>query len=142
VLEGTPFRVHVVDERAEWITAPGLPGSVRRHDRPWEEALPELPWSEDDAPFVCVMTHRHDVDEQIVAATLERPARYVGMIGSRTKAAKIRARLEARGVPAAALDRVRCPMGVTGGGKTPREVAISIAAELLQVLHQATPADP
>jgi len=132
VLAGTPFVVHAVDERDEWIDA--LPAEVRRHKTPWDVFAPEAAWSA-ERTYVAIMTHRHDVDEAIVADVVGRPARYVGLIGSTTKWRRFRDRLEARGVAAAALDRVRCPIGADLGGKTPPEVAISVAAELLAVHH-------
>ena len=81
------------------------------------------------------MTHRHDIDEAIVADVVGRPARYLGLIGSPTKWRRFRDRLESRGVAEEALDRVKCPIGLDVGGKSPQEVAISIAAELLGVHH-------
>jgi xanthine dehydrogenase accessory factor len=132
VLAGTPFRVDAIDEREEWTGA--LPGEVRRHTAPWDVFAREAEWSA-ERTYVAIMTHRHDVDEAIVADVVGRPARYLGLIGSRTKWRRFRDRLEGRGVPSEALDRVRCPIGLDVGGKTPQEVAISIAAELLSVHH-------
>jgi xanthine dehydrogenase accessory factor len=132
VLAGTPFVVHAVDERDEWIGA--LPAGVHRHATPWDVFAGEADWSA-ERTFVAVMTHRHDTDEAIVADVVARPARYVGLIGSATKWRRFRERLEARGVARDALDRVKCPIGLDIGGKSPPEVAISVAAELLRVHH-------
>jgi xanthine dehydrogenase accessory factor len=132
VLAGTPFTVHAVDERDEWIDA--VPADVRRHKVPWDVFASEATWSA-ERTYVAIMTHRHDVDEAIVGDVVARAARYVGLIGSATKWRRFRDRLEARGTAAAALDRVRCPIGADIGGKAPSEVAISVAAELLAVHH-------
>ncbi|HEY8091609.1 MAG TPA: xanthine dehydrogenase accessory protein XdhC, partial [Polyangiaceae bacterium] len=132
VLAGTPFVVHAIDEREEWSGA--LPPGVRRHAVPWDAFVAEAEWSA-DRTFVAIMTHRHDVDEAIVADVVKRPARYVGLIGSETKWRRFRDRLESRGLTKEALDRVRSPIGLDVGGKSPQEVAISIAAELLGVHH-------
>ncbi len=132
VLAGTPFVVHAVDERDEWSGA--LPAEVRRHAVAWDAFAAEAPWST-ERTYVAIMTYRHDLDEAIVADVVQRPARYLGLIGSTTKWRRFRERLEARGTPAAALDRVKCPIGVDIGGKSPSEVAISVAAELLSVHH-------
>jgi xanthine dehydrogenase accessory factor len=131
-LAGTPFRVHAIDERAEWSSA--VPEEVQRHMVPWDAFVADATWSA-EGTYVAIMTHRHDVDEAIVADVVRRPARYVGLIGSQTKWRRFRERLEARGVPAQALDRVRCPIGIDVGGKSPQEVAISVAAQLLAVHH-------
>lgn len=133
-LEGTPFRIHLVDERPEWLHGERVPASVVRHEEPWDVFAARAVW---DArrTYVAVMTHRHDVDQDIIAFAVDKPARYVGLIGSKTKWARFRQRLEARGVTAGQLQRVQCPMGVEIGGKSPQEVAVSIAAGLLQVHH-------
>ncbi len=81
---------------------------------------------------VLVMTHDHALDYRIVQAALQRDdLGFVGLIGSATKAAGFRARLIR-----AAIDpgRLVCPVGVPGvGGKLPAEIAIAVAAQLLQV---------
>jgi xanthine dehydrogenase accessory factor len=132
VLAGTPFVVHAVDEREEWSAA--LPAEVHRHATPWDVFAREAEWSA-ERTYVAIMTHRHDLDEAIVADVVTRPARYLGLIGSLTKWRRFRDRLEARGVSKDALDRVKCPIGLDVGGKSPQEVAISVAAELLGVHH-------
>jgi xanthine dehydrogenase accessory factor len=75
-----------------------------------------------------------------VADVIARPTRFVGLIGSQTKWRRFRDRLEARGVAASALDRVHCPIGLDIGGKSPQEVALSVAAQLLAVHHGRAPA--
>ncbi|HEY1690844.1 MAG TPA: xanthine dehydrogenase accessory protein XdhC [Polyangiaceae bacterium] len=132
VLAGTAFVVHAVDERAEWSDA--LPEGVRRHAVPWDAFVSEAAWDE-ARTYVAIMTHRHDVDEAIVADVVGRPARYLGLIGSTVKWRRFRDRLESRGLAKEALDRIKCPIGLDVGGKAPQEVAISVAAELLSVHH-------
>lgn len=81
--------------------------------------------------FYLVMTHSHALDFEIVErALLRKDARFVGMIGSETKAAKLRARLRARGVDAS---RLTSPIGLFKAGKHPAEVAVSAVAQLLQL---------
>jgi xanthine dehydrogenase accessory factor len=138
VLQGTPFRVDLVDEREEWVNAPGLPAAVRRHPVGWDTFVDEARFSA-ATTYVVVMTHRHDLDQEIIADVIDRPARFIGLIGSRTKWARFRHRLLARGASAAKLDRVHSPVGVPTGGKAPQEVAISIAASLLQTHYQPRP---
>ncbi|AGC44945.1 putative xanthine dehydrogenase accessory factor [Myxococcus stipitatus DSM 14675] len=135
ILDGTPFRVHLVDERPEWLQGERIPDAVTRHEEPWEEFFAHAVWDA-QRTYVAVMTHRHDLDQDIIAAAVEKPARYLGLIGSKTKWARFRQRLEARGVPASRIERVQCPMGLELGGKSPQEVAVSIAAGLLQLHHQ------
>ena len=124
-------RVDWIDERAEAFPSATPPGvRVVVSDAP-EEEVARLPAGAD----VLVMTHSHALDLRIVAAALGRPdLRLVGLIGSRTKRARFLARLEHRGVPPAALARLTCPIGLPGvGGKRPAEIAIAVAAQLLQL---------
>lgn len=87
----------------------------------------------DDRTFVVVVTRGHRHDEQALEAVLDRGARYVGMIGSRRKVKLIFDDLRARGARAQAMDRVHAPIGLPIGGVTVEEIALSIAAELVQV---------
>jgi xanthine dehydrogenase large subunit len=63
----------------------------------------------------------------------DSPTTYLGVIGSRVKREVLRKELEAAGVPAAASTRLRCPIGLPVGGNQPGEIAVSVAAEILQV---------
>ncbi|WP_457323491.1 xanthine dehydrogenase accessory protein XdhC [Roseateles sp. P5_E11] len=84
-----------------------------------------------------VMTHNHAEDFEIIAACLKRQRErgdlvFIGMIGSRTKWASFRQRLEARGFTEADLARVVCPIGVPGvAGKQPAVIAIAALAQVL-----------
>lgn len=135
VLDGTAFRVHVVDERDEWLLSPRLPDSVVRHHEDWEDVVERAAW--DERTYAAVMTHRHDLDEEIIAALVRKPARFIGLIGSDAKWTRFRQRLANRGYSEAELSRVKCPIGIATLGKAPQEVAISFAAELLSLAAQA-----
>ena len=87
---------------------------------------------------VLIMSFSHAEDLDIVAACLKRLRErddlpYVGLIGSRTKWATFRHRLEERGFGAQELARVTSPIGVPGiHGKQPEVIAVAVAAQLLQ----------
>lgn len=130
LLSDLPCQVDWFDSREEEF--PGsLPASVRRvvAEAP-EDEVASLPAGCD----VVVMTHSHQVDLAIVEAALRRrDLPFVGLIGSRTKRARFEARLSERGFGADDLRRLVCPVGVPGaGGKLPAEIAVSVAAQLLQ----------
>lgn len=81
-----------------------------------------------------VMTHRHDLDLQIATAVLARgDFGFLGVIGSRTKAARFRAQLLNRnGMDPAKVDRMVCPIGLMGiQGKEPAVIAVSVVSQLL-----------
>ena len=79
------------------------------------------------------MTHNHALDLELSAALLKRnDFAYFGLIGSKTKRMKFEHRLRERGISAAPLQRMRCPMGLNEvKGKLPIEIAISIAGEII-----------
>ena len=84
--------------------------------------------------YYLVMTHSHPLDYEICEAVLERgDFDYLGLIGSVSKRRRFERLMRKQGVPAALLDRLTCPIGVRGiSGKKPAEIAIAVAAELLQ----------
>src|SRR5262249_22827296 len=116
VLAGTKFNVHAIDDRAEWLGAGGVPTEGRRHAEPGDEFVDGARWDA-TSTYVAIMTHRHDLDQEIVAKAIERPAKYIGLIGSTTKWNRFRERLLARGVSEEKLARVKCPIGLDIGGK-------------------------
>ena len=125
ILERVPCRLTWVDARREQFPD---------HTSARMVVDDEPAFAVDDAAagaFYLVMTHSHALDFEIVERALRRrDARFVGMIGSETKAAKLRARLGARGVDAS---RLVSPIGLFKAGKHPAEVAVSAVAQLLQL---------
>jgi xanthine dehydrogenase accessory factor len=137
-LAGTPFTVHLIDERGDWVNSPLLPPEVIRHEGDWETFVTEARWDARKT-YVAIMTFRHDVDERIVEALLRqaRPLRYLGLIGSESKWERFKQRLAARAITPEQLETVHCPIGLSlGGGKAPAEIAISVGAELLQTYYR------
>ncbi len=131
VLEGTPFRIHLIDERDEWINAPALPSSTIRHPCHYSDFIQKANWCEKRA-FVTIVTFNGAIDQQVLEEVLPHPARYVGMIGSKAKWGRIQKNLGESGVD---LSRVHCPIGHDNGGDSPQEIAISIASQLLSVYY-------
>lgn len=84
--------------------------------------------------YVCVMTRGHAADTEVEARVLCHHPRYNGMIGSRPKGAVVRRTLrEQYGYDDAAIGEIISPIGLPIGGKTPEEIAISIAAQMIAV---------
>lgn len=135
VLQGTPFLIHLVDPRPEWLDSPELPIGIRQHGGAWEPFVAGAEWSK--RVFAVVLTHSHDLDLAVIRDLALRETAYLGLIGSRTKWARFQSLLKADGLAQGRLDRVRCPIGLDlGPGKAPQEVAIAIAAQLLKILHK------
>lgn len=130
-LVGTPFTVHAIDEREEWVMSPQLPNEIVRHACEWDDFVDDAIWDQEKT-YVAVMTHRHDLDQDIIEAMIKKNIRYVGLIGSRSKWERFKQRLTLKGVAEADLSRVKCPIGIDVGGKAPQEIAVSVAGELLK----------
>lgn len=98
------------------------------HDDP--EVLASL-GADPSASALIVMTHDHQIDQQVVEWGLARGFQLCGGVGSRAKAERTRQRLAARGVSDEDIARVRMPVGVHVGARRPVEIAVAIAGELI-----------
>ncbi len=134
VMSGLPYAVRWIDSRDEIFPDPLPPGVEAEHSDPVQDAVPDLvPGS-----AVLIMSFSHAEDLDIVAACLKRQRQqhdlpYVGLIGSATKWATFRHRLQERGYSEAELAHITCPIGIPGiTGKEPEVIAIAVAAQLLQ----------
>ena len=83
--------------------------------------------------YIAILTHDDKFDEPALAAALNSPARYIGAIGSRRTHRKRVARLQADGILARQVARVRGPIGLDLGSQTAEEVALSVLAEMIAV---------
>ena len=83
--------------------------------------------------YFVVLTHSHSLDYQLCREILRRADQaWIGVIGSRSKAARFRSRLLREGFSPAAVARLVCPMGVPGiSSKWPAAIAVSVATQLL-----------
>lgn len=131
LLTGIDCDVDWIDERDEQFAgAPAAP-HIRRVAVDAVEA--EVDAARPGAYYL-VLTHRHDLDLRICERILARSdVGFLGLIGSQTKRAKFVHHFERRGVPAATLARLTCPIGAPGiVGKEPEVIAIAVVAQLLQ----------
>lgn len=125
------FVVTVIDERPEMI-AEIERDEIHRIPKNHERAFAELEFDEDT--FVCVITHDHAYDREIVAFCAKQPHAYLGMIGSRRKVEIARKTFLAGEIlTEAEMEPIDWPMGVPIHTNTPAEIAISILARLIDV---------
>jgi xanthine dehydrogenase accessory factor len=130
-------RVVCIDQRPEWLER--LPEVSCLERVCLEEPAAFVPQLSDTDVVIC-MTMGHATDLPILRAIFQAGLRptYLGVIGSRAKREVLRRELEAAGIPAAAIDPLRCPVGLPIGGNQPGEIAISLVAEVLQVRAATT----
>jgi xanthine dehydrogenase accessory factor len=85
--------------------------------------------------YAVIVTRGHTNDLEALRALAPRELRYLGLIGSRAKVARIYDALTEDQMPAEHLKRVHAPIGLDIGAVTPQEIAVSILAELIAVKH-------
>ena len=125
--------VQLIDSRSRDEVEPALP-----EDPPFDLLFIDAPEEEVDTippdSLLLVMTHSHAIDQAVIARAMARGTfPYVGLIGSDRKWARFRRRLEQRGFEAGQLDAVTCPIGLSKSSKEPRKIALSVAAEIVEV---------
>ena len=127
------FKLHVIDDREKFANAERFPHA----EEVVVDAIPD--WLERaELPahaYAVILTrgHRHDLDA--LRALAPKRIRYLGLIGSRAKVARLTDVLEGEGMPADQLRRVHSPVGLDLGAVTPQEIAVSILAELIGVKY-------
>ena len=123
------FRVTMVDDRPEFADPARFPAEVAVWAAEPEAAVARFALAAEDAVVIATRGHRQDAE--ILARVAAAPADYVGLLGSRRKKEVVTRGLAAAGVPAEALARVRVPVGLDIGARTPEEIAVSVVAELI-----------
>ena len=127
-LRALGYQVYVTDARPEWVTPERFPDCELS-----ETEADELPFVPRGRDICLIMTHDHRLDEMAIATALPSAFGFVGGVGSRAKAARIKARLEQKGMAADLLARLSMPVGLDIGARLPAEIAVAIAAQLIAI---------
>ena len=123
------YRVTICDARPVFATPKRFPDAV--------EVIVDWPHrylrgtETDERTVICVLTHDPKFDVPLLEEALRRPAAYIGAMGSRRTHEDRLERLVEAGLDAAELSRLRSPVGLDLGARTPEEVAVSVAAEIV-----------
>jgi xanthine dehydrogenase accessory factor len=133
----TGYAVRVIDPRPAFASRERFPDVALSHDWP-DEALAKTPLGPRSA--LVALMHDPKLDDPALAAALKSPCFYVGALGSRKSHAARLARLKELGFSDAELARIRGPVGLAIGAKSPAEIAISILAEMTQTLRAGSAA--
>ena len=127
------YDVTVVDPRRAFASDERFPGVAVRRDWP-DEALDDL--SPDARTAIVTLTHDPKLDDPALDRALHSPAFYIAALGSRkTHAARLE-RLSRLGHDAVAHQRIHGPAGLPLGAETPAEIAVSVMAQMTQVLRR------
>jgi xanthine dehydrogenase accessory factor len=134
VMSALPFRIVVLDDREDLATL---------SQNTWAHEIRRIRWSEVAAAvpqgnrsWVVIMTRGHAHDTRVLTKLLPLDLRYLGMMGSAAKVRQVFASMEREGVSPQDIKGVHAPIGIAVNSHTPEEIAISIAAEIIQVKNQ------
>jgi xanthine dehydrogenase accessory factor len=134
LLKGTPFKVHLIDSRENWFENLTLENHVHIHSvklNDFKTFKDAVNWNNNS--YVLVLTHDHTIDFNIIAMALKEDTKYLGLIGSKTKRIRFNNMLIKEMNISEGMSNVICPIGLEIGGDLPKEIAISVVAQLLQV---------
>jgi xanthine dehydrogenase accessory factor len=132
ILATLDFEITVIDERDNLDTLKHNADAHHKKIMPYRFISDAIP--EGNQVFVFIMTHSHKTDEKVAERLAGKKVRYLGLLGSRNKIAQIKSNLGAK-LPAETLQRIRGPIGLPINSHTPEEIAVSIAAELIQIVN-------
>ena len=133
VLASVGFRVTMYDDRAALAKPERYPGADEVICGSFADISARVQLTAED--YVVVMTPGHQADYEILTQVLRSEATYIGCIGSRSKVAKTRERLLSDGFDEREIARIHAPIGLPILAETPEEIAVSVAAEMIE--HRA-----
>ena len=129
------YRVTICDARARFATPERFPDVDEVVVRWPDEFLRGAPVDERTA--ICVLTHDHKFDVPLLKVALETPASYIGAMGAKRTTEARNERLRGEGVTEEELARIHAPIGLRIGSRTPEEVAVAVAAEIVATRRKA-----
>lgn len=127
------YDVTVIDPRASFATDERFPGISLNSEWP-DDAMREL--DPDRRTAVVTLTHDPKLDDPGLEVALKSDAFYIGALGSRKTHAGRVGRLTEAGFTEAEIGRIHAPVGLNIGSISPAEIAVSILAQITEVLHR------
>jgi xanthine dehydrogenase accessory factor len=137
LLIATPFKVTLIDSRKNWFEEKQLDDSIKQcevSEIDFKTFRDAVRWGR--SCYVLVLTHNHAIDFDIISMALKEDTKFLGLIGSKTKKVRFNNMLINDMGIEEGMSNVVCPIGLPIGGDTPKEIAISVVAQLLQVHYK------
>lgn len=132
LMQEMDFYIHLYDDRSSLKT---FLENQSAHEKTVIEDYSELktiiPAGENN--FVVVMTVGYRTDDIAIRSLLGKKFRYIGLLGSKNKTAQLFDHYEREGIPVELYQSIYAPIGIPISSQSPEEIAISIAAEIIQV---------
>lgn len=124
------FDITVLEDRVSFAGEARRAGADRVICDNFEDALKQIPGSEDT--YFLVVTRGHRYDRECLEAILKKRYAYVGMMASRGRSALLKKQMAEDGFDRKALDEIHTPVGLPINAETPEEIAVSIVSELIR----------
>lgn len=124
------FRCVVTDDRKEFSTKELFPDAEEVHTYEFDQLDDKFDIHEND--YIIAMTRGHMGDLDVQKFALKNPAYYIGVVGSKSKIAAVNEKLREAGYTDEDISRITTPIGIKIHSETPAEIAISIAAQLIE----------
>ena len=131
------YGVTVIEDREAYAEKAREAGAQRVICKSFGAALDEI--GDDPLTAFVIMTREHVHDMECLRKVLKKPFAYAGMMGSRSRTEQIRRQMLEEGYDPEKVAQVHMPIGLAIGSRTPEEIAVSVAAELISVLNAQDP---
>ena len=132
------YRVIVFDDRQEFANKNRFPSADLVKCGDFKDLLNEYDWQRQPDTSVVIVTRGHVADTVCLREVINKNLPYIGMIGSKKKNAAVFELLKSEGIGESDIKKVHAPIGLKIGAQTPEEIAVAIAAELIQTRNQNT----
>ncbi len=129
LLAGVGFNTTIVDDREQFANQANFPDATEILVSNFEVAFERIPVNAPVSMVIVTRGHKHD--QLVLSKAVKTQASFVGLIGSRAKITRIFRTLRNEGIADDVLRRVKAPIGLDIGARSPEEIAISIAAQLI-----------
>lgn len=127
-------RVFVLEDRPKFADHARQAGAEKVFCEPFEQGLEKIEGDSDT--FFVIVTRGHRYDQVCLERIVQKEHAYIGMIGSRKRAAAVKDAVIAHGADAAVVDSVYTPIGLAIGAQTPEEIAVAVMAQIIQVKNK------
>ncbi len=129
------FDVTVIDDNRNTLTKDRFPNAKLICHGDFEKALGEM--KGDEMTYVAILHGEPTHDLAALRKFAREKTAYLGILGSKSKTAKLKEILRKEGVPGEAIEKISAPIGIDIGAETPEEIAVSIAAELVKEMRKS-----
>ena len=124
----------VIEDRPSFADAAKDAGAGQVICDSFEHALEDIAGG--PGVFYVIMTRGHRYDMECLRKVLQKPFAYIGLMASRRRAATVRETLVDEGFSKEVVEAIHSPVGLMIGAQTPEEIAVSVCAELIQVMYE------